>query len=138
MRAIVFEGTRSVGVRGVPDPDRERPNQVVSDAARLVNPTGAVAVAGVYPERDLRPQPGGTADGNLTVPWATFFSKSVTVRFGRTNDRRYTTHLRDLITSGRARPGRIVTHHAGLDQAPELYRKYDRREAGVIEVVLNA
>jgi hypothetical protein len=28
--------------------------------------------------------------------------------------------------------------HAGLDQAPELYRKYDRREAGVIKVVLNA
>lgn len=60
-------------------PDRERPTQVISDAARLVNPTGAVAVAGVYPERDLDPQPGGTGDGHLTVPWATFFSKSVTV-----------------------------------------------------------
>ncbi len=33
-------------------PDRERPNQVIADAARLVNPTGAVAITGVYPERD--------------------------------------------------------------------------------------
>jgi glutathione-independent formaldehyde dehydrogenase len=118
-------------------PDRERPNQVIADAARLVNPAGAVGVAGVYPERDLDPQPGATGDGALTVPWGTFFSKGVAVRFGRTHDRRYTTHLRDLITSGRARPGVIVTHHAALDDAPELYRQFDKRENGVIKAVLH-
>ncbi len=36
-------------------PDRERPNQVIADPARLVNPTGAAGVAGVYPERDRSP-----------------------------------------------------------------------------------
>jgi glutathione-independent formaldehyde dehydrogenase len=118
-------------------PDRERPNQVIIDAARLVNPTGAVAIAGVYPEKDLNPQPGETADGQLTVPWATFFSKGVSIRFGRTHDRRYTIRLRDMITSGRARPGTIVTHHASLDDAPELYRQFDKRESGVIKAVLH-
>jgi hypothetical protein len=93
-------------------PDRERPDQVIADAALLVNPTGAVGIAGVYPERDLHPQPRRDRRRPLTVPWGTFFSKGATVRFGRTHDRRYTTHLRDLITSGRARPGRIVTHQA--------------------------
>lgn len=119
------------------DPARERPNQVVADAARLVNPTGAVAIAGIYSETDLNPQPGETADGSLTVPWATFFSKGATVRFGRTHDRRYTTHLRDMITSGRARPGAIVTHHSTLDEAPDLYRQFDRRDNGVIKAVLH-
>ncbi|NJC66561.1 alcohol dehydrogenase catalytic domain-containing protein [Planosporangium flavigriseum] len=118
-------------------PDRERPNQVVADAARLVNACGAVAVIGVYPEKDLNPQPGETADGRLTVPWGTFFNKGVSVRFGRTHDRRYTTHLRDLITSGRAHPGAIVTHHGRLDYAAELYRQFDKREDGVIKAVLH-
>jgi glutathione-independent formaldehyde dehydrogenase len=118
-------------------PDRERPNQVIADAARLVNPAGAVGIAGVYPEKDLNPQPGETADGWLTVPWGAFFARGVSVGFGRTHDRRYTAHLRDLITAGRARPGAIVTHHAPLDDAPELYRQFDKREAGVIKAVLH-
>jgi glutathione-independent formaldehyde dehydrogenase len=90
-------------------PECERPDQVIADAARLVNPTGAVGIAGVYPEKDLDPQPGATADGWLTVPWGTFFSKGVTVRFGRTHDRRYTTHLTrpDHV---RARPARHDRH----------------------------
>lgn len=93
-------------------------------------------MAGVYPERDLDPQPGGSADGHLVVPWATFFAKSLTVRLGRTNDRCYTTLLRDMVTAGRARPGRIVTHHAGLTAAPDLYGQFDRRENGVVKAVL--
>jgi glutathione-independent formaldehyde dehydrogenase len=118
-------------------PDRERPDQVIADAARLVNPAGTVAVAGVYPERDLDPRPGATTDGRVTVPWGTFFGKGVTVRFGRTHDRRYTTALRDLITSGRARPGIVVTHHGTLDDAPELYRQFDRRDNGVVKAVVH-
>jgi glutathione-independent formaldehyde dehydrogenase len=117
-------------------PDRERPDQVIDDAARLVNPAGAVAVAGVYPEKDDNPHPGATGDGRLTVPWGTFFGKSVALRFGRTNDRRYTTLLRDMVTAGTARPGRIVTHHARLQEAPALYRAFDRREAGLVKAVL--
>jgi glutathione-independent formaldehyde dehydrogenase len=118
-------------------PDRERPNQVIVDAARLVNPAGAIGIAGVYPEKDLDPQPGATADESLTVPWGTLFSKGVAVRFGRTHDRRYTSHLRDLITSGRARPGIIITHHGGLGDASNFYRQFDRRENGVIKAVLH-
>jgi glutathione-independent formaldehyde dehydrogenase len=117
-------------------PERENPMQVIDDLARLVNPTGHVGVIGVYAEKDLHPAPGGHADGRLTVPWATFFSKGVSVGFGRTHDRRYTVLLRDLILSGRARPSVIVTHHGRLDDAPDLYRAFDERADGVIKAVL--
>ncbi|MGW3602009.1 glutathione-independent formaldehyde dehydrogenase [Micromonospora sp. NPDC005161] len=117
-------------------PDQERPDQVIADAARLVNPAGAIAVAGVYPEKDLRPRPGASASEELVAPWGTLFSKGVSVRFGRTHDRRYTVLLRDLVVSGRARPSVIVTHHGTLADAPELYRSFDRRENGVIKAVL--
>jgi glutathione-independent formaldehyde dehydrogenase len=117
-------------------PETERPGQVVEDLARLVNPTGHLGIAGVYAEKDLHPAPQGAADGALTVPWATFFSKGVSVGFGRTHDRRYTTLLRDLVVSGRARPGMIVTHHGTLDDAPRLFRAFDDRADGVIKAVL--
>ncbi|MEU5941310.1 hypothetical protein ABZ807_19465 [Micromonospora sp. NPDC047548] len=45
--------------------DRERADQVFADAARLVNPGGAIAVAGIYPEKDLTPRADGTTDGQL-------------------------------------------------------------------------
>jgi glutathione-independent formaldehyde dehydrogenase len=118
------------------DPSRENPLQVVSDLARLINPTGRVGIAGVYAEKDLHPAPEGTGDGRLTVPWATFFSKGVTVGFGRTHDRRYTAHLRDLVLRHRARPGLVATHHGPLAEAPAFYGAFDRRADGIIKAVL--
>ncbi|MET8549589.1 glutathione-independent formaldehyde dehydrogenase [Micromonospora zamorensis] len=117
-------------------PEQERPNQVIADAARLVNAAGAIAVAGVYPDRDPHPGPGADDHENLVAPWGALFSKGVAVRFGRTHDRRYTVLLRDLVVAGRARPSMIVTHHGTLDDAPEFYRSFDRRENGVIKAVL--
>ena len=117
--------------------DSENPTQVIDDLARLINPTGHLGIAGVYAEKDLHPAPEGSSDGRLTVPWATFFSKGVSVNFGRTHDRRYTVLLRDLLLSGRARPGVVVTHHGRLDDAPDLYREFDRRAAGIIKAVLH-
>jgi glutathione-independent formaldehyde dehydrogenase len=118
-------------------PDQERADQVIADAARLVNATGGLAVAGVFPANDLHPRPGATAHEDLMAPWGTLFSKGVSVRFGRTHDRRYTLLLRDLVVSGRAKPGVIVTHHGRLDDAPDLYRRFDRREDGVVKAVLH-
>jgi len=134
----VQRGIDAVGfqARDRADPARENPTQVVSDLARLVNPTGGVAIAGVYAEKDLHPAPEGSAEGSLRVPWATFFNKGISVNFGRTHDRRYTTRLRDLVVARRARPGRIVTHHGTLDDAPGLYDSFDRRADGVVKAIL--
>jgi glutathione-independent formaldehyde dehydrogenase len=115
----------------------EKPTQVIEDLARLINPTGHLGIAGVYAEKDLHPAAaGGHPDGSLTVPWATFFSKGISVNFGRTHDRRYTTLLRDLVVAGRARPGVIITHHGHLDDAAALYQQFDQRANGVIKAVL--
>lgn len=134
----VEHGIDAVGfqARDRKDPATENPTQVIEDLARLINPTGHLGIAGVYAEHDLDPQPQGRADGKLTVPWATLFGKGVSVGFGRTHDRRYTTRLRDLVVAGRARPGRVVTHHGTLDQASWLMDAFDRRENGVVKAVL--
>ena len=134
----VQKGIDAVGFQALDrdDPSRENPTQVIADLARLVNPTGHVAIAGVYAERDLHPAPEGSANGALRVPWATFFNKGISVNFGRTHDRRYTTRLRDLVVAGRARPGRIISHHGTLADAPGLYDRFDRRTDGVVKAIL--
>jgi glutathione-independent formaldehyde dehydrogenase len=134
----VAHGIDAVGFQALDraDPTRENPVQVIDDLARLVNPTGYIGMAGVYPEKDLTPAPQGHHDGRLEVPWGAFFNKGIGVRFGRTNDRRYTVVLRDLVLAGRARPGRIVSHHGTLEQGPGLYDSFDRRADGVIKAVL--
>ncbi len=118
------------------NPDVENPTQVIGDLARLVNPTGHLGIAGVYAEKGLRPAPEGTSDGHLEVPWATLFSKGVSVGFGRTHDRRYTVLLRDMVTSGRAKPNFVITHHGRLEDAPTFFTEFDQRADGVIKAVL--
>jgi glutathione-independent formaldehyde dehydrogenase len=136
----VMAGIDAVGfqARDRSHPDREAPRQVIGDLARLVNPTGRLGIAGVFTATDAAPAPrGGHADGSLHVPWAALFNKGVTVGFGRTHDRRYTTHLRDLIISGRARPSQIITHHESLENAPSMYDRFDRRVDGIVKAVFN-
>ena len=50
--------------------------------------------------------------------------------------KRYNAYLRDLIISGRAKPSFIVSHRLTLDDAPDAYRKFDRRSDGYTKVVL--
>jgi glutathione-independent formaldehyde dehydrogenase len=134
----VQHGIDAVGfqARDRRNPETELPTQVIDDLTRLINPTGHLGIAGVYADRDRHPAPQGSADGALTVPWASLFAKGVSVGFGRTHDRRYTTRLRDLVVAARAHPGRVVTHHGPLTEAPALFEAFDRREGGVIKAVL--
>jgi glutathione-independent formaldehyde dehydrogenase len=57
----VSVGIDAVGfqARDRSNPDAENPTQVISDLARLVNPTGHLGIAGVYAEKDLHPAPEG-------------------------------------------------------------------------------
>ena len=133
----VSRGIDAVGfqARDRSDPQQELPDQVIGDLARIINPSGRLGIAGVYAQTDKAPRPESDAHGSLRVPWATLFSKGVTVGFGRTHDRRYTTHLRDMILAGRARPGVVVTHHPRLDDAPGMYDRFDRRVDGIVKAV---
>ncbi len=134
----VRKGIDAVGfqARDREDPTHENPTQVISDLARLVDPTGNIAVAGVYAQRDLAPAPQGSADGHILAPWATLFDKGISVGFGRTHDRRYTTMLRDLVVAGRARPSSVVTNHGTLEDAPNFFKIFDRRAGGIVKAVL--
>jgi glutathione-independent formaldehyde dehydrogenase len=44
--------------------------------------------------------------------------------------------LRDLILAGRATPSFVVSKELPLDEAPDAYERFDRREEGYSKVVL--
>lgn len=118
------------------NPTQENPTTVIDALCGLVNPTGHLGIVGVYETEDPGASTENLKHGKMTVPWATMFRKGITVGYGRTNDKRYDTLLRELVISGRAKPGFVVTHHLSFDDVVEAYQKFDRREPGYIKVVL--
>ncbi len=84
-------------------------------------------------------KPSGSegTDGSLRVPWGLLFEKGVSIGMGRTNDRQYTRHWRDLVMVGVVRPGTVVTHHMPLSDAPEGYGLFSERADQIIRLVFN-
>ncbi len=109
---------------------------VTEAIADIINPSGRIAIVGVWPPKD----PNGTnptlKEGKLLVPWDKLFGKNVRITMGRDDDKRWNGKLRDMILTGAAKPSQVVSHRLSLDEAPEAFRKFDAREEGYIKVVL--
>jgi alcohol dehydrogenase len=60
--------------------------------------------------------------------------KGLTLVAGQANVVGHLDPVLSLLASGRLDPAPLVTHHMALDDAPEAYEIYDRREA--LKIVL--
>jgi threonine dehydrogenase-like Zn-dependent dehydrogenase len=85
-------------------------------ALGLVRPAGSVSVVGVHAER---------AEVHMGLMWI----KGVTVHTGLANVIGHVDRVLAMMSAGVLDPGPLVTHHMPLDQAPEAYAIFDRREA---------
>ena len=90
-------------------------------ACRLARKAGTVSATGVYAER---------IELHMGVVWI----KALTLRTGHANVIAHLDPVLSLLASGTVDPTALVTHHMKLDEAPEAYRIYDRREA--LKIVL--
>ena len=98
------------------NPSRENPTQALENALRVVNPTGSVGVIGVYICPDSGAKDEQRKQGIFSFPLANFFEKGLTIGTGQVPVKKYNEYLRDLIVSGRAKPGRIISHHISIDK----------------------
>jgi threonine dehydrogenase-like Zn-dependent dehydrogenase len=66
------------------------------------------------------------------------FDKQVQLRMGQCNVRRWTDQLLPLVEDPADPLGvmDLVTHRVGLDEAPDMYEKFQKKEDGCIKVVL--
>jgi alcohol dehydrogenase len=90
-------------------------------ALRLTRKCGTVQAIGVYAER---------GELHLGLWWI----KSLRLCAGHANVIGHIDRVLALMSAGVLDPGPLVTHHMTLDEAPEAYALYDRREA--LKIVL--
>jgi glutathione-independent formaldehyde dehydrogenase len=117
-------------------PKDEHPTQVLENCLKVVNPTGAIGMIGVY----IAPDPGAATEdakkGIYPFPVADYFDKAITMGSGQAPVKRYNEYLRDLIINGRAQPSKIVSHRIRIDAAPDAYDKFDKRAEGYTKVLI--
>jgi 2-desacetyl-2-hydroxyethyl bacteriochlorophyllide A dehydrogenase len=94
---------------------------VLDMAIRLTRNCGRVQCIGVYAER---------GEIHLGLAWL----KSLTVRGGQANVIAHLDPVLAMLSDGRLDPSPLVTHHMALEDAPEAYEIFDRREA--LKIVL--
>ncbi len=118
------------------DPAKENPAVVLNQLIQVVRPTGQLGVPGLYVPEDPGAPDEMAAQGRLGIDFGKFFEKGLKVGTGQCNVKEYNRQLRDLIIEGRADPSWVVSHRVDLEEAPEMYEKFDAREEGVIKVLL--
>jgi alcohol dehydrogenase len=115
IRAATEDRGVDVSIDAVGDP------KVLESAIRLTRACGNIQCIGVYAER---------AEVHMGLLWL----KTLTLRGGQANVLAHVDRVLAMLAEGVLDPSALVTHHMKLDQAPEAYAVYDRREA--LKIVL--
>lgn len=88
---------------------------------------GTISLSGVY---------AGDAD---ILPMKTLFDKQISLRMGQCNVKNWIDDILPLVEDPSDPLGvmDLTTHHAALEDAPELYRTFQEKKDGCIKVVLH-
>lgn len=101
--------------------------QALYYAIDMVRRGGTISLSGVY---------AGKLD---PIPLDTLFDKQITLRMGQANVKRWIDDLMPLLITEADPLGvdTFATHHVGMDEAPMMYEKFQKKQDGVIKVVLH-
>jgi threonine dehydrogenase-like Zn-dependent dehydrogenase len=96
-------------------------------AVDIVRRGGTISLIGVY---------GGMAD---PVPMLRLFDKQVQLRMGQANVRRWVDDILPLVTGDDDPLGTetFATHHLPLDQGPEGYEMFQKKQDGAVKILLH-
>ena len=97
--------------------------ELVTQAAMVTRPGGAVSVVGVI----LEP---------FQIEWALFFGKNLSLYTGLVSPQQYIPVLMPLIEQGRLQPAEIISHRLTLDEAVKGYEIFANHAEDVLKVVL--
>jgi threonine dehydrogenase-like Zn-dependent dehydrogenase len=94
-------------------------------AIDIVRRGGTISLIGVY---------GGMAD---PLPMLTMFDKQIQLRMGQANVRRWVDDIMPLLMNGDPLGvDDFATHRIPLDEAPEAYEKFQKKQDGVVKVLI--
>jgi threonine dehydrogenase-like Zn-dependent dehydrogenase len=101
----------------------DRPH-VLRQAIHCCRNFGTVSIVGVY---------GGFLD---KIPMGSAINRGLTFKMAQTPVQHYMPKLLQRIEKGEIDPSFVITHTAGLEQGPELYKTFRDKQDGCIKVVL--
>ncbi|MDE3069519.1 MAG: alcohol dehydrogenase catalytic domain-containing protein [Acidobacteriota bacterium] len=119
VKEVVRTGTEGRGADAVIDAVGDP--RALELALFLVRAAGTVSVVGVYAER---------CEVHMGLAWI----KGITMRMGLANVIGHVDRVLAMMSAGRLDPGPLVTPHRPLEDGPEAYALFDRREA--LKIVL--
>jgi glutathione-independent formaldehyde dehydrogenase len=131
------KGIDAVGYQATVKEGEEQPAIVLNQLIETVRATGMLGVVGLYVPSDPGAPNEDAKEGRLLFNVGKFFEKGLRMGSGQANVKAYNRHLRDLIIAGRAQPSFVVSQELPLEQAPEAYERFDKREEGYSKVVLH-
>ncbi|CAM5542104.1 MULTISPECIES: glutathione-independent formaldehyde dehydrogenase [Streptomyces] len=130
------KGIDAVGYQATAQEGEEQPAVVLNSLVKAVRPTGMLGVVGLYVPSDPGAPNEDAAHGRLLFNIGEFWEKGLRMATGQANVKAYNQQLRDLIIAGRASPSFVVSKRLPLEDAPDAYRRFDKREDGYSKVVL--
>ncbi|MEU8299596.1 glutathione-independent formaldehyde dehydrogenase [Micromonospora sp. NPDC048909] len=130
------KGVDAVGYQASAPSGEEQPASVLNSLVEIVRATGVIGAVGLYVTHDPGAPDPHSANGELLFRVGKLFEKGQRIGTGQANVKAYNRYLRDLIIAGRARPSFVVSKQIPLDDAPDAYARFDRREEGYSKVVL--
>jgi threonine dehydrogenase-like Zn-dependent dehydrogenase len=101
----------------------DRPH-VLRQAIHCCRNFGTVSIVGVY---------GGFLD---KIPMGSAINRGLTFKMAQTPVQHYLPQLTARIQNGEIDPSFVITHRAGLEQGPELYKTFREKKDGCIKVVM--
>jgi len=107
-----------------------RPLVVLETLMKVAKKGAIIGMPGLFAPTPSDPE------GRVSFPLGYAFTKEIGFRMGQCNVKNYNRYLMKAIKEKRVDPSIIVTHREPLDRAPKLYEQFDKREGGIVKVVL--
>ena len=97
----------------------------LNEAIMSCRPGGTLSVPGVY------------IGSSVPIAMGAFMNKGLTMKSGQTHVHKYMKKLMGFIEDGKIKPEAIITHRtAKLEDAPNLYKTFQKKEDGCVKVVM--
>ncbi len=123
-RVVDCVGEEAVNSAGAPDE-----GFIISQAVAMTAYHGGIGIVGVYnaQNRSAGTPLGASVSPTITFPITPFWIKSITIGSGIVDARAYQQQLYQLVSTGRANPGFIISNSFNVEDAPQAYSRFDQK-----------
>jgi len=130
------KGCECVGYQCCDKHGVEHSNITMNELVKAVKATGKIGVVGVFVAEDPKSKEPLQKEGHMAFDFGNFWMKGQSIATGQANVKSYNRQLCTLISAGKAKPSKIISHQLSLDAAPDAYKHFDNRDKGWTKVIL--